>query len=112
MFHVEFLIDDKDYTRLRHTLLSFKIFNYEDKPVVNAKKTRGGKIEEEVPGGKLQDRLAATVREQFVGQEISTKQINDLVTELGGSPCSNYIASLVKSKTIKRKGRGTFVLSK
>lgn len=111
MFHAEFLIDDKDVVKLHYHLASMKVYNVEIKPAVNTKKIKGGVIEE-VAGGAIKDRLSMKIIADYkAGSSISSSDINNLVTELGGSPTSSYISNLVDAKIIKRKGRGTFVVN-
>lgn len=110
MFHVEFLIDDRDVVKLRYALASFRIYNFEDKPVTNAKRVKG-KVEEAVSGGTVLERVALALREHHpIGAQIDRKTIFLLVREVGHSPNTNLLNALIKAKVLKRKGRGVFVL--
>lgn len=111
MFHVEFLIEDKDVLKLRYALLGFKIYNYEDKPVVNAKKGMNGSIEPVTQSGKLVDRLIIRLRETHrPGSEVTAAALKDMIVELGNVPTSNYLKALVKTKVVKRNNRGVYTV--
>jgi hypothetical protein len=114
MFHVQFLIDDKDVVKLRYALMGFRVFNFEDKPVTNAKKGKGKTVEEEIPGGgTVAERTALVIREQFaVGAKITRAEIFDIITSFGNRPNTAIVNLLVKTKVIRKKARGVFVVLK
>ena len=112
MFHADFLIDDKDVVKTLRFIASIRAFEVKVVPAINAKPGKNRKAEEEIPGGgTVADRIAMLIFNEFdAGHLFERKDIFTMARKLGNSPNSLLITSLIKSKAIKKKGRGKFVV--
>lgn len=110
MFRFEGLIEDRDVVRLHYALASLKVYDVAIVPAVNVKGGKNGKAKEN-GGSTMADIIGAELRQHKAASDIIVRtELFEIARKLGYSPNSNLQTNLIKTKVLKKKGRGEFVL--
>jgi hypothetical protein len=116
MFDVKILCEDKDLPKVLWALDGIAVGMPTATPVRGAKvvtnTTTGMKAAKPALGaGTLSQAVASLLQESGL-ETITTARMMELTSQCGGSPVSGYgvVSTLVKSKLLKRNGRGTFTV--